>query len=139
MYIAIILERDVKGGVEIMTINSPVYDKSLYEPKEIKKLYKDERALDNLSEEELDIVIRTMEYEIQKVTSYKGLFLSTLSIVIALILVVVTDDTDIKLLFALVTAYLIVMITYFFVTAHGITNLYKYLNKIRYVRANKNS
>ncbi|MGE7753277.1 hypothetical protein [Lysinibacillus fusiformis] len=123
-----------------MTINNPTYDKSLYEPEEIKKLYKDEQALDNLSDDELQIVIRTIEYEIQKVTSYKGLFLSTLSIVIALILVIVTsDDMNIMLTIALVSTYLIIMITYFFITAHGITNLYKHLNKIRYVRANKNT
>lgn len=125
------------------------YGKNLFNISEIMEQYKDVKSLETLSANELDIMISTTEYEIQRATSNKGLFLSTLSIVFALLLVLVTNFVNIGPkstytvtnstvpTFVLIITYVILMIVYYFVTVNNIKKNYDYLNKLRFVRENK--
>ncbi|OXS70220.1 hypothetical protein B1B04_18835 [Lysinibacillus sp. KCTC 33748] len=125
------------------------YGKNLFNISEIMEQYKDVKSLEILNANELDIMISTTEYEIQRATSNKGLFLSTLSIVFALLLVLVTNFVNIGPkstytvtnstvpTFVLIITYVILMIVYYFVTVNNIKKNYDYLNKLRFVRENK--
>lgn len=113
------------------------YGENLFNPSKIMEQYKDVKSLEKLSANELDIMISTTEYEIQRVTSNQGLFLSTLAIVFALILVVVSGFANTALKIVFTTIYMFIMIGYYFYIVNNIKKNYNYLNELRFVRGNK--
>lgn len=101
------------------------------------KQYKDEKSLEKLSSNELEIMIRTTEYKIQEIIGSKGIFSSILSILFALIIVVISSDDDIGLKIITVVLYIIIISIYLFGTIRTIDKWNEYLSTLRYVKENK--
>ncbi|MBG9453503.1 hypothetical protein ABE61_05260 [Lysinibacillus sphaericus] len=132
-----------------MTSISRKYGKNLFKPNKIMEQYKDVKSLEKLSAEELDKMISTTEYEIQRVTSNKGLLLSTLSIVFTLLLVLVTNFVNFGPkstytvtnstvpTFVLIITYVIIMTVCYIAIVNNIKKYYEYLNELRFVKENK--
>jgi len=101
------------------------------------KKYKDENSLENLGIDELDIIISTIENEMQSKTGYKGFFASILSILVALVIVVFTSDINIIIKGVGVMIYIFIVALYFFVSAKELNKLHEYLRILKFVKANK--
>lgn len=85
--------------------------------------------------EVLDIMIKTIEYEIQKVSGNKGFVYSAFSIVVALVVVAIpVDDKTMGVIFSI---YIIILLLYTNKSNKQINKLYSYLNTLRFVRMNK--
>ncbi|GEM_PF-1465167 len=115
----------------------PKYEKNLFNSSEIMKKYKDENSLENLGIDELDIIISTIENEMQSKTGYKGFFASILSILVALVIVVFTSDINIIIKGVGVMIYIFIVALYFFVSAKELNKLHEYLRILKFVKANK--
>ena len=109
-----------------------IYHANLYSSSKIQVLSKAD--LENRSIQELDIMIQTIEYETQRFSSSKGIFLSTVSIVIALVIVIVGEGIA---SFVLLALYSVMFLIFSFVSSNALYKLYKCINDLRYIRDNK--
>ncbi|WP_342530123.1 hypothetical protein MKX57_16270 [Lysinibacillus sp. FSL M8-0216] len=113
------------------------YNKDLFYTSKIMKKYKDEKSLEKLSVEELNIMIRTTEYGIQQLLGHKSLFTSSFSTLIALAIVLFTFENERMLTLLGVAGYVFILSIYYFLSNRQINKLDAYLSTLRYVEANK--
>ena len=109
------------------------FEEILFSSPRIIKNYK-RPDLENKSSYELEIMIRTLELEIQKSTSSKGIFLSCVTIMFALIIAIKFEGIVGTIILAV---YGIAMGIYYFDSSKQISKLYDYLNELRYLNENK--
>lgn len=127
----------MKGSVIDMTNNNPKFGEDLFDLSKIMKQYKDEKSLEKLSSEELNIMIRTTEYGIQQLLGHKSLFTSSFSTLIALVIVLLTFNNEKILTLLGVAGYGFILSVYYFVSNREINKLNAYLSTLRFVEANK--
>lgn len=113
------------------------YERILFEPREIMVRYKDEESLESIGQEELKIIINTIENEIQQKTSYTSFFASILSIMIALVIVVFATETNIIIKAIGVILYLFIAVIYLLASTKEINKLHAYLRMLRFIKENK--
>ncbi len=113
------------------------YNKDLFYTSKIMKKYKDEKSLEKLSVEELNIMIRTTEHGIQQLLGHKSLFTSSFSTLIALAIVLFTFENERMLTLLGVAGYVFILSIYYFLSNRQINKLDAYLSTLRYVEANK--
>lgn len=109
------------------------YDEILFSTTRILKNYK-RPHLEAKNREELDIMIHTFEDDIKRLTAVKSLFVSCISIVIALIIAIALGGVIRTIV---LTIYVLLMVLYFFVTVAEINKRYDFLSQLRYIRENK--
>lgn len=116
-----------------------MYDEIFFSPRKMMKNYNKRPDINNRSKKELEIMISTIEIEIQRTTGAKSIFLSTISIVMAIIILVLgnySPNSNFVIVFVLIL-YIFLFFIFFFVTNKEIDKLYYYLNELRYVISNK--
>lgn len=114
-------------------------DEIFFSPRKMMENYNKRPDINNRSKEELEIMIRTIEIEIQRTTAAKNIFLSTIAIVMAIILLIIGNFISYStfvILFAM-SLYISLFLVFFFHTHKEINKLYYYLNELRYVINNK--
>lgn len=141
----ILLSNSIEGAVNVT--NSNIFDKSIYNPKEVKRICSDIESLADNSIEDLKVMTRTLNNEIQRVSNSKVFFISIFSIIMALIILVIQRIIDnfvannlfsnTVLLMIPFLLYILMLIFYFFAAEREIKKLYDGLNNIRYVSDKK--
>lgn len=115
------------------------FSEIFFTPRRMMKNYCKRPDIESRSKEELEIMISTIELEIQRTTSNKGIFLSTIAIVMAILLLILGDYNAATKAVTVVgmVFYVSLFIVYYFFTNREINKLYDYLNELRYVFQNK--
>jgi Ca2+/Na+ antiporter len=84
-------------------------------------------------------MISTIEFEIQRISSGKSIFLSTIAIVMAIILLILGsfNTNNVVVTVVVLILYMVLFLVFFFNTSKELNNLYAYLNELRYAVSNK--
>lgn len=115
------------------------FEEIFFTPQKMMKNYNKRPDIINRSKEELEIMISTIEIEIQRITSGKGIFLSTIAIVMTIIILILgySYADTVFVTVVIMVLYVALFLGYYLYTSREINKLYDYLNELRYVKTNK--